>query len=282
MITQAIPLLVMLLMFIVGASLNSADIAQVKKQPSNIAILSLGQLLLLPALAALLIVIFNPEPIIKNGLILASISPGGAVSNIYTLLARGNTALSVTLTSCNSLLAIIVIPLLVITIFPWLFGTTAHNELFYTELAKQLFFLLFIPLALGLLCKHYAKKLMFRVMPYLEFTAGLALLSLIAAILIQFKQLIIGQFNSIFVLAMSFSVLSIALAFGLAKWLKLNSREIVAVIIEYPIRNLALTALLAHTLFSRNDYLLFAAVFFVVQTPIILMIMFISRYKYFN
>lgn len=279
MLEHAITLLVFFLMFIVGASLKKEDLVQLKKQPFNIVVIGLGQILLLPVIAFLLIIIFKPEPIIQNGLVLVALCPGGAVSNIYTLLARGNVALSVTLTTLNSLLAIFILPLLVVTVFPWLFTSeTNSDQLLYIQ-SKQLILFLLLPVILGMLCRYYAGILLVRVMPFLELIGAIALISLLFSIFFQFQHLIVLHFNHLFLLAISFSVLSIASAFMLATYLKLDNRDKIAVIIEYPVRNLALTALLAISIFKNGEYLLFAAIFFVVQTPIVLTVMFIFRSK---
>lgn len=277
MIEQAIMPLVIFLMYIVGASLNIEDIERLKKQPLTIVMISLGQVLLLPLLAYLLIVIFQPNNIVSSGLMLVAISPGGAVSNIYTLLAKGNIALSVTLTTCNSLLAIFIMPLLVITLFPWLFDLKSNGGSFFTDQATQLVLLLLAPVILGMLSKHYAGKLIARILPYLELCGAVALLSLLIAIFIQFQQLIIKHLNELFLLAVMFSIISLVLGVVVSTYLDLNKRDKTAVIIEYPVRNLALTALLAVSIFNSSEYLLFSAVFFVVQTPIILTVMFRFR-----
>jgi BASS family bile acid:Na+ symporter len=277
MIEQAITPLIIFLMYIVGASLKSEDVIQLKKQPRNIIMISLGQIILLPLLAYMLIIIFQPNNIISNGLMLAAICPGGAVSNIYTFLAKGNTALSVTLTTCNSLLAIFFIPLLVGTLFPWLFDYT-NSSLFGAQ-SKQLFLMLLVPVLFGVLSRRYASKYITHILPYLELSGAVALLSFLMAIFIQFQQLILKYMGEVFLLAIVFSVASLAIGRLISVCLKLNERDEAAVVIEYPVRNLALTALLATSIFNNDEYLLFSAVFFVVQTPIILFVMISFRIK---
>ncbi|MCJ8304954.1 bile acid:sodium symporter [Shewanella sp.] len=277
MLEQAIALLVFLLMFIVGASLKATDFQRLQQRPKSILLLSLGQLLLLPALAWILIILFQPEPLVKNGLLLVSICPGGAVSNVYTLLAKGNAALSVSLTTLNSLLAIVTLPLLLIAIFPLLSATDTNADTLIWQQSKHLFVLLLVPVALGMLLRHFSPLITNKIMGSLECVGAIALASLLGAIFFQFQQQIVEQLASLLILATSFSLGSLLLAWCIGARLKLQTQDRVAIMFEYPVRNLALTALIASSIFKNSDYLLFAAVFFVVQLPFILCVIIWSR-----
>ena len=277
MLEQAIALLVFLLMFIVGASLKATDFQRLQQRPKSILLLSLGQLLLLPALAWILIILFQPEPLVKNGLLLVSICPGGAVSNVYTLLAKGNAALSVSLTTLNSLLAIVTLPLLLIAIFPLLSATDTNADTLIWQQSKHLFVLLLVPVALGMLLRHFSPLITNKIMSSLECVGAIALASLLGVIFFQFQQQIVEQLASLLILATSFSLGSLLLAWCIGARLKLQTQDRVAILFEYPVRNLALTALIASSIFKNSDYLLFAAVFFVVQLPFILCVIIWSR-----
>ena len=85
MIEKSIPVLVFFLMFIVGASLKFEDFRRLRTQPAIILLSTFGQVLLLPLLAWLLIIVMRPEPMVAGGLLLVSICPGGAVSNVYKI-----------------------------------------------------------------------------------------------------------------------------------------------------------------------------------------------------
>jgi BASS family bile acid:Na+ symporter len=109
----AVPALVWFLMLTVGLELTPGDLRRVVVYPKAVLVATLGQLLLLPAFAAALILALRPEPTVAAGMILLAASPGGALSNVYSYLARANLALSVTLTALSTLLALISMPLLI-------------------------------------------------------------------------------------------------------------------------------------------------------------------------
>lgn len=273
MIEKSIPVLVFFLMFIIGASLKGEDFRRLQSQPIIILIATFVQVLLLPLLAWLLIVSIKPEPMVAGGLFLVSICPGGAVSNVYTFLAKANVALSVTLTTLNSLLATVTLPILVAYVFPLLFDIDAQTDGLMQQQSLQLALLLLCPVVVGMILRHIMPAVIDRAMPLLERIGALGLLSLLVAIFIQFQQQIVGQLQSLMVLAVLFTIGSLLLAWCVCFVVKARTEDRAAVMIELPVRNLALAALIALTIFHNSEYLLFAAVFFVVQTPIIMAVM---------
>jgi len=143
MIESAIPVLVFFLMFIIGASLDSSDIENIKAQKKQVLVVTLGQIFLLPLCAWSIIGLMQPPSLVAGGMLLVSLCPGGAVSNIYSFLAKANVALSVTLTAFNGIISIIVLPLVMITVFPSLLGVDLPVEKLMVKQGLQLVLLLF-------------------------------------------------------------------------------------------------------------------------------------------
>jgi BASS family bile acid:Na+ symporter len=279
MLEKLIPVLVFFLMFIVGANLKYADIRALVKQPLVLLIATLGQAVLLPLIAWLLILILQPSPANAVGLLLVSFCPGGAVSNIYSFFAKVNVAFSITLTTVNSLLCVLLLPILLSTVFPALLPISSG----FTELIKvqslQLTVLLLCPVMLGMLLRAIQTDLMNKIMPRLERLGALGLLLLLLAIFIQFQDKIVEQFSSLIILALLFTIASMVVAYLCCYSLSLNKADRGALIIEFPVRNLALAAMITVSVFNNSEYLLFAAVFFVVQTPIMLLTVLWYRFK---
>ena len=272
MIELAVPVLVFFLMFIIGASLEKTDVENLKSQKKQVIAVTLGQMLLLPLCAWLIIKVMQPPSLVAGGMLLVSLCPGGAVSNIYSFLAKANVALSVTLTAFNGLVSVLVLPLVILTVFPSLLGVDLPLENIIVKQALQLVLLLLCPVVFGMFLRSMKAKLMVKLMPILEKIGAVGLLLLLLAIFFQFHQKIIEQLSSLLLLALIFTFASLLIAYCLSLFLKLNKKDEAAVVIEFPVRNLALAALIAVSIFNNSDYLLFAAVFFVIQTPIMLCI----------
>ncbi len=110
-IEVGLPVLIILAMTIVGLELTPADLNRVLHYPVEVAASLVGQVLLLPLIAAALVVLLRPEPAVTGGLILAAAAPQAMSSNYFCLLGRANLALSVTLTAASSVLALASTPL---------------------------------------------------------------------------------------------------------------------------------------------------------------------------
>lgn len=273
MVDTAIPMLVFFLMFIIGAGLTTADFKRIQQQPKIIVSATIGQLVLLPLAAWLLIQLLQPSPAIAVGMLLISLCPGGAVSNFYSFLARANVALSVTLTALSSLLAALLLPFAVTAMFPDKLGEGVDNLAFAWRLSLQLLLLLLCPVVIGMLLRQRLTDFVVRHMPNLERLGALGLLLLLATIFMRHQQQISDNLSSLIVTAVVFSMVSIVVAWLVCRVLSLNSADSAAIMIEYPVRNLALAAMIAVNIFQDSAYLLFAAIFFVVQTPIIIGLM---------
>ncbi|MFT6350216.1 MAG: BASS family bile acid:Na+ symporter [Psychromonas sp.] len=282
MLEKSIPLLVFFLMFIVGANLKYADIRALAKRPMVLFIATLGQMLMLPFIAWLLIILTEPSTTTAVGLLLVSFCPGGAISNVYSFFAKVNIALSITLTTVNSLLCVILLPVLLSTIFPVLLPVSPGlNELIKAQ-SLQLTLLLLCPVILGMLLGYFQTNFMNKIKPMLERLGALGLLLLLLSIFIQYQNKIADQFSDLIILAALFTVTSIIAATTFCYFLSLNRFDSGALVFEFPVRNLALVAMIAVSVFNNSEYLLFAAVFFVVQTPIMLLAVFWYRFKSMN
>lgn len=272
MIELAVPALVFFLMFIIGASIDRTDFTELKEQRRDIIAVTLGQILLLPISAFLLIQIMQPPASVAGGMLLVSLCPAGAVSNIYSFLAKANVALSVTLTALNGFVGVALLPIFVIILFPSILEIDLELKDLVLRQSLQLVMLLISPLVFGILLRYFKPRLMLKMLPVLEKMGGVGLLALLLAIFIQYQKNIVEQLSALVLLAVLFTFVSLFIAFCLSRFLKLQQKDEAAVVIEFPVRNLALTAVIAVNIFHNSDYLLFAAVFFVIQTPVMLAI----------
>ena len=143
-----------LLMFDLGLSLKFEDFGRVFQHPWPIAVALLGQLVLLPLIALGLAWAFRLPPVFFIGLVLIACCPGGSSSNVFSKLAGGDVALSVTLTALSSVITLFTIPL----IMSWtttLVGESVGIVLPVGNLIKQNLVLMLLPVLLGI-GLHYA------------------------------------------------------------------------------------------------------------------------------
>ena len=281
-IELAVPVLVFFLMFIIGASLDRTDIEKIRSQKKQVISVTLGQIFLLPLCAWVIIQIMQPPSLVAGGMLLVSLCPGGAVSNIYSFLAKANVALSVTLTAFNGIVSVFILPMVMLTVFPSLLGIDLPIGNLIVKQGLQLVLLLLFPVVLGMLLRSKKRQLTLTFMPVFEKIGALGLLLLLLSIFVKFQEKIMAQLSSLLLLALIFTFASLLIAYCLSRFFKLDKKDEAAVVIEFPVRNLALAALIAVSIFQNSDYLLFAAVFFVIQTPILLCIIAVYRARLTN
>lgn len=146
-----------IILFGIALDLKLSDFKLIFKLPKEVLVGLVGQLVLLPLLTIILILLFKPQASIALGMILVASCPGGNISNFMTHYAKGNTALSVTLTSLTTSLAVITIP---VSFYFWGNLLPATKELMtkievpFWGIFFNVFLLIFVPLVLGLLISH--------------------------------------------------------------------------------------------------------------------------------
>jgi BASS family bile acid:Na+ symporter len=143
-----------LVMFGIGTSINLPAVYSSLRNPSAIVAGLLLQMLALPALAFLIVSCFSLSPEFKMGIVLVSLCPGGTTSNFISYLLKADVALSLCLTTINSLLILVTIPVFAnLGARLFLLGNTS-NPISISSTAIQLVLLLLVPTALGCLFNH--------------------------------------------------------------------------------------------------------------------------------
>ena len=138
-----IPIMLGIIMFGMGMSLTPGDFRNVFKQPKNVALGSLLQFAIMPALAAVLIQIFALPPAIAIGVVLVGCCPGGTASNVISYIAHADVALSVSMTMVNTILAPFVTPFLI-----WLIAG-AWVDISFTAMMISIIKMVLLPLLAG-------------------------------------------------------------------------------------------------------------------------------------
>lgn len=143
-----------LMMAAMGMGLRPSDFAQVVRHPAAFACGSVGQLVLLPLAAFLFADALGLEPHVAIGLVLIAACPGGVTSNAFSQFARGDVALSVSLTALSSGLSFLTVPLFVGWAIQVFAGRSVGVELPFEETALRLCTTTALPLVLGMVVRR--------------------------------------------------------------------------------------------------------------------------------
>jgi len=274
----AVPAVVWLLMFVVGLELTPTDFGRVLEYPRIVLFATLGQLLLLPLLAALLIWALRPAPAIVAGLVLVAASPGGALSNVYSYLAHVHVALSVTLTAISSTVAMLAMPVLCSAGFMLFLGPELGVEAPIGTMAIQLVTMLFLPVAAGMGLRRLRPRLVKTHRRGLRWLSLLALTLLVALILLDQRQLLLATSAQLTLIAVLYSLGSMAAGWGLGLLMRLSAADRFTLLLEFTARNLAITTMVGILVLDRPDFVLFATLFLLTQLPLIALAIVIRGY----
>lgn len=152
-----LPLILMFIMFSLGLGLTIADFLRVFSVPKAFFIGLFNQVVILPATAFSLALLFKLPPELAVGIIILSLSPGGVSSNILTRIAGGSTPLSISLTAIVTLLSVVTIPFLLSVALHY-FSISGASDVDTLALSLKLFFLTVIPVGIGMLVTRLAPK----------------------------------------------------------------------------------------------------------------------------
>jgi BASS family bile acid:Na+ symporter len=242
-----------LMMLGVALELKLEDFKRIFKAPKAPAIGLATQFVLLPAFTFLLTLILQPPPSIALGMILVAACPGGNLSNIITYLARGNCAVSVSMTAVSTAAAIIMTPLN-LTIWGSLNPHTAQLlrrvSLSPFDVFVNIFIILGIPLIVGLSVSHYFPSLAQKVKKPFKIFSLIFFLGIVAAALIVNWQNFINYIGLVFFGVLIHNALALNLGYWSARLLRLNEQDTRAVSIEVGIQNSGLGLVLVFTFFQ--------------------------------
>ena len=275
--TVAVPFVLWLLMFVVGMELTAADFRRVLVYPRAVTVATLGQLLLLPFVTGLLVWVLDPRPDIAAGMLLVAFCPSGSLSNVYAYLARANLALSVTLTAVSSVLALGSMPLLTAAGFALFLDKNHAIDVPLVRMALQLLLLLLLPVALGMGLRHWHEQFTDRHGPALRRLSICALAALVVSIIYNQRQLLGEDLMEVTGAALLFSLCAVTLAWTIGLLAGLKREDCFTLMLEFSVRNLAITAVIGITVLGRVEILLFAAIFLLVQLLLAVLMTLIYR-----
>lgn len=253
-LTQYIaPLVLAFIMFGMGLSLTRNDFQQLWRAPLPIVVGLFGQMMLLPALAYALAIMFDLAPNLAIGIMILAACPGGTSSNIISQLARANLALSVSLTAISSLICVLTTPL-IIQFAIMQFGQQEEQSFSLLTTTLGLIFITLIPVIIGIIIRHYFAEKALRCEPFFRHLASAFLLLMIVAIVIQERDTLTSSFAAVFSSALTLNVLAIMTGIGLGLLFKFTPRDSITLGIEVGVQNSAMAILIAITFLQRADY----------------------------
>ena len=234
-----ITLLLGIVMFGMGMTLKLSDFKLVFQRPRDVFIGALAQFTIMPLLAYILATAFGLPPELAAGVILVGTCPGGTSSNVMTYLARGDVALSVSMTMTTTILAPIVTPLLTW----WLAG--AWVEISLAAMMMSIVQVVILPIVAGLIINSFFEAQVQKVVKILPLVSVTAIVLIVGGVVAVSSQKIMETGLLIMAVVMCHNLLGYGTGFLLAKALHMDLSKAKAISIEVGMQNSGLATSLA-------------------------------------
>lgn len=259
-----------ILMFDLGLTLRVADFGMLMRAPRPMFVGLVGQILCLPAIAMALIWAFDLNPEVALGLMLIACCPGGSSSNVFSALAGGDVALSVSLTACSSVITLFTMPLFL----------TGMADLPVANLIIQNIALVLVPVALGMLICHYGQHTAVKIHNVLKRISFPALMLLAGIFFISHRTTIIANFGTVGPMVIMLLLVAMACGAGLSYIFRLDSIRRRTLVIEVGMQNSAQAIALASSpLVFADDTLAIPAIVYALMMNVALLL-YVARYKF--
>ncbi|MCR4591650.1 MAG: bile acid:sodium symporter [Bacteroidaceae bacterium] len=240
-----------LLMFCLGLTLEGKDFLLVFKRGKAVIGGLVGQLLM-PAIALAVAKVMHLDPIFTIGLVLIACCPGGSSSNIFSMLAKGDVALSVSLTALSSIITLFTLPLIMQFVTSSV-GQQVGIQLPIRNLLMQNLVTMLLPIIIGIVLRYYKPQLAARIAKVLSKMAFPALMLLAGIFFVQHRETIADNFSVLGLAVTGLLLAAVIFAAVLCYLFCLHTKERRTIIIEVGMQNAAQAIAIASSPFVFND-----------------------------
>lgn len=240
---KAVNYLLMVVMFGMGLTMKLNDFKVVFVQPKEMIIGCIAQFTVMPLLAFMLGKVFGLETGLLAGVILVGTCPGGTSSNVITYMSKGNVALSVGMTSVNTLLS----PVLTPAITYLLLRTSVNVDVW--AMCLSIVQVVILPIALGFVVNRFAGKFVARAVEILPVVSVIAICLIVSTVVSHNAEKIMTTGAIVFVVVILHNLLGYACGFGIGKLFRMDLAKTKALTVEIGMQNSGLATSLAATSF---------------------------------
>ena len=256
-----LPLSVAFIMFSLGLGLSINDFTRVFFKPRDFLIGLFFQIIVLPIVAIIIVLFWPLTPELAIGVMILAAAPGGVTSNVLTSYAKGNIALSISLTAINSILCVITVPIILIISLSILgYGSLNEGQSLFS-VAIQMFLIVTVPVILGVLLSSILSS-------FEKIAKNISIilfaLVLLGAILSQ-RENVINYFAQAGLVMLVLNIVMMIIVYILSKSFRANKETFRCWLMEVGLQNGTLAIVVANTFFASTVYLIPAAIYSLIM-----------------
>ncbi len=267
-----LPLSLAFIMFSLGLGLSLSDFTRVFFKPKDFIIGLFLQIIALPVIALIIVLFWPLSPALSIGVMILAAAPGGVTSNVLSSYAKGNVALSISLTAINSILCAITVPIILLISLQVLDYGSLNSDQSITNVAFQMFLIVTIPVILGVLLSGILSS-------FEKIAKNISLilfvLVLFGAILSQ-RENVVSYFAQAGLIMLFLNIVMYLIAYYVSLFLK-TSKEARRTYYAEVTQNGTLAIVVASTFFDDPAYLIPAAIYSLIMYITIIPFIFYLR-----
>ena len=262
--TSIAPFCLAIIMFGLGLGLTTSDFTRVLRNPKDFTVGFLCQVVLLPIVAFILIKIITLPPEIALGVMVIAAAPGGVTSNILTKFAKGDVALSVTLTAVVSLLSIFTIPLIIYNSAD-LIGISITRDVPMLSIAVKMFLVVTIPVIFGMISRSLMTDFIVSKTLLVQRLSLILFLIVFISIWVEEWDRIISFITRAGLIALILNLTMIFISYYVAKFLASGVPQRKCIALECGLQNGTLAVFVATQLFDEFTFLVPTAAYVLIM-----------------
>ena len=256
-----LPLSLAFIMFSLGLGLSLNDFTRVFFKPRDFLIGLFFQIIVLPIVAIIIVLFWTLTPELAIGVMILAAAPGGVTSNVLTSYAKGNIALSISLTAINSILCVITVPIILIISLSILgYGSLNEGQSLFS-VAIQMFLIVTVPVILGVLLSSLLAS-------FEKISKNISIvlfaLVLLGAIISQ-RENVVSYFAQAGLVMLILNIIMMIIVYYLSKLFKANKETFRCWLMEVGLQNGTLAIVVANTFFASTVYLIPAAIYSLIM-----------------
>ena len=272
-----LPLALAFIMFVLGLGLTGADFLRVIKLPRDFFVGAFSQIILLPIIAFILVKIWPIAPELAIGVMIIAAAPGGVTSNLLTSFAKGDVALSISLTAVISLLCVITIPFIVLTSVGLLGDSNITQDISLFSMSRDMFLIVTVPVILGMLLRRFVSGAALKFEPIAKkISTVLFVIVLLGAIAAE-RENVISYFAQAGLITLILNVVMMVVAYFVAHSLASGTKQKKCITIECGLQNGTLAIFVATSIFGGGMYVIPAATYSLIMFATSLIFIYLVR-----
>ena len=260
-----LPLALAFIMFSLGLGLTGNDFLRVAKQSRDFFVGAFSQIILLPIIAFILVKIWPIAPELAIGVMIIAAAPGGVTSNILTSFAKGDVALSISLTAIISLVSVITIPFIVLTSVELLSNTNVTEDISLIAMSRDMFLIVTVPVILGMLLRKFVSGIALKFEPIAKKISTILFVLVLLGAIVAERENVVSYFAQAGLITLALNVIMMVVAFYLAQLLGSKAEQKKCITIECGLQNGTLAIFVATSIFGGGMYVIPAATYSLIM-----------------